>query len=47
MDDLDHVQKTSNHARVIAGLVAAIPTIQARCPDHRDGRDKPGHDDSM
>jgi hypothetical protein len=30
---------------VIAGLVPAIPINIARCFQHRDGRDKPGHDD--
>jgi hypothetical protein len=31
---------------VIAGLVPAI-SIRGLCLDNRDGRDKPGHDESM
>jgi len=30
---------------VIAGLVPAISIRRAQCPDYRDGRDKPGHDE--
>jgi hypothetical protein len=32
---------------VIAGLDPAISIRRAPCHHNRDGRDKPGHDDSM
>src|SRR5262245_20438505 len=36
--------KTSGSRFVIAGLVPAISIRRAQCPNYRDGRDKPGHD---
>jgi hypothetical protein len=33
------------YAIVMAGLVPAIPTIEALCLAHRDRRDRPGDDE--
>jgi hypothetical protein len=55
---LEHVPMRSTHTTdVITGLVPVISInstglrqarfVEMLCPPHRDGRDKPGHDDSM
>jgi hypothetical protein len=50
-DEHSHLKARSDDfeplMHVIAGPVPAIPMNKTRCSDHRDRRDKPGHDDPM